>query len=297
MLRRISTLLLPIFAPRRRSSRILYSVMLLASMTSVAIAADAKVSVKGSDTMAQLASHWAETYMDKNAGTDVSVNGGGSGTGIAALIGGTTDIASSSREIKPEEVAQAKAKSIDPVATTVANDGIPVIVNLKNKATEMTMEQVRKIFSGEYTNWNQVGGPDMKITVISRDSSSGTYAFVQEHVLAKKDFVKTALLLPTHAAIIQAVEADETAIGYAGLGHAEQAAGKIKILGIKKDAASASVIPSIKTVNDKTYPIARPLFLYTNGKPAGPAKAFIDFCLTADGQKIVEEEGLVPLAK
>ena len=297
MFRKISTLLLPIFTLRRRSSRIFYSVLLVASMASAAIAADAQVSIKGSDTMAQLASHWAESYMDKYTNTDISVNGGGSGTGIAALIGGTTDIASSSREIKPEEVAQAKAKSIDPVATTVANDGIPVIVNLKNKATEMTMEQVRKIFSGEYTNWNQVGGPDMKITVISRDSSSGTYAFVQEHVLAKKDFVKTALLLPTHAAIIQAVEADETAIGYAGLGHAEQAAGKIRILGIKKDAASAPVIPSIKTVNDKTYPIARPLFLYTNGKPAGQAKAFIDFCLTADGQKIVEEEGLVPLAK
>jgi phosphate transport system substrate-binding protein len=255
------------------------------------------VTVKGSDTMTPLVTAWAEEFGKTHQSVSVSVTGGGSGTGIAALLNGTTTIAMASREIGEKETKDAAGKSIKPTATIVANDGIPAIVNPKNQIGALTLEQIRKIFTGEITNWKEVGGPDQPIYIFSRESSSGTCVFFQEHVLQKKDYSPKTRFLPTHSAIIQEVSSNPLAIGYAGLGHATAAKGRIKVLKVKKDEKSEAVAPSIETVNNGTYSIARPLYFYTNNDPRGSAKAFVDFCLSPEGQKIVEEQGLVPLKK
>lgn len=249
--------------------------------------------IKGSDTMVQLASSWAEAFMKKYPGSDVSVTGGGSGTGIAALINGTTDICSASREMKDKEFAQAKEKGLTPVKHTVASDGIAVIVNPANPISEMTMEQIAKIYTGAYTNWKELGGPDEPIVVLSRESSSGTYVFFQEHVLKMKDYTPNARLMPATSAIVQSVSADTWAIGYVGLGYAVEAKGKVKMLAVKADENAPAVIPSEQTVLSGEYSIARGLYLYTKGTPEGQIKNFIDFCLSPEGQKIAVETGYV----
>jgi phosphate transport system substrate-binding protein len=247
------------------------------------------IQIKGSDTMVHLASSWAEEFMKENKGVQTAVTGGGSGTGIAALINGTTDICASSRDIKPEEIEQAKAKGVEPKEFTVARDGIAIVVNPESPVDDLTTEQLRQIYTGEATNWNQVGGPDAKITVLSRESSSGTYVFFQEHVLDKQDYAASVRLMPATSGIIQSVSQDEWTIGYVGLGYAEQAGGKVKVLRVDGvEASEANVL-------DGSYPIARPLHLYTNGEPQGTVKKFVDFCLGEKGQAIVREQGYVTL--
>jgi phosphate transport system substrate-binding protein len=253
------------------------------------------ISIKGSDTMVQLVSSLAEAFMNKFPEADISVTGGGSGTGIAALLNGTTDICSASRDMKEKEIADARAKGIEPTPNVVARDGIAVIVNPANPISELTQEQIAKIYTGAYTRWNQLGGPDQKIIVLSRESSSGTYVFFQEHVLKMKDYTVEARLMPATSAIVQSVGADKWAIGYVGLGYAAEAKGKVKILAVKADEKSPAVVPSEETVISGTYSIARPLYLYTKGVPTGSAKAFVDFCLSPDGQKIAVETGYVPV--
>lgn len=251
------------------------------------------ITVKGSDTMVHLVSSWAEAFMEKQPDIEVSVTGGGSGTGIAALINDTTDICAASREIKEKEKKLAEQKSINPKEITVARDGIAVIVNPSNPVSELSMEQLAKIFTGAYTRWNQVGGPDEEIIILSRESSSGTYVFFQEHVLKKQDYTQRAKLMPATSAIIQSVSADKWAIGYVGLGYAVEAAAKVKIIAVKADENAVAVSPSEQTVKSEQYIIARPLYLYTNGQAAGTVKDFIDFCLSNQGQKIVKETGYV----
>lgn len=253
------------------------------------------VTIKGSDTMVQLVSSWAEAYMKKHPGSNVMVTGGGSGTGIAALLNGTTDICSASREMKEKEIAQAAEKGIIPMENIVASDGIAVIVNPANPVKELTQEQIAKVYTGAYTNWNQLGGPDQPITVLSRESSSGTYVFFQEHVLKMKDYAPHARLMPATSAIVQSVGSDAGAIGYVGLGYAAEAEGKVKILAVKADDNSPAVVPSEQTVLGGQYSIARGLYLYTNGTPEGQIKNFIDFCLSPEGQKIAVETGYVPV--
>jgi phosphate transport system substrate-binding protein len=254
------------------------------------------ITIKGSDTMVHLVSRWAEIFMNQNSGIDISVTGGGSGTGIAALLNGTTDICAASREIKPKELELAQQKNIIPLDHIVAMDGIAVVVNPNNPVDSLTLEQLKKIFTGAYTNWNQVGGPDQSIIVLSRESSSGTYVFFQEHVLQKEDYTANARLMPATSSIIQSTEEDNWAIGYVGLGYAEDAAGKVKVLGVKENDSTMAVYPSIDTVLDGTYSIARPLHLYTNGEATGNIKKFIDFCLSMQGQEIVKETGYVPIS-
>lgn len=253
------------------------------------------VIIKGSDTMVQLVSSWAEAYMKKHPGSDISVTGGGSGTGIAALLNGTTDICSASRDMKEKEIAQFAAKGITPVENTVASDGIAVIVNPANPINELTQEQIAKIYTGAYTNWKELGGPDQPIMVLSRESSSGTYVFFQEHVLKMKDYASHARLMPATSAIVQAVGADTWAIGYVGLGYAVEAGGKVKMLAVKADDNSPAITPSEQTVLSGQYSIARGLYLYTNGTPEGMIKNFVDFCLSPEGQKIAVETGYVPV--
>ena len=249
--------------------------------------------VKGSDTMVHLVSTWAEEFMKQNEQIQVSVTGGGSGTGIAALINGTADICASSRDMKQEEFEQARQRGVEPKEIAVARDGIAVVVNPSNQINELTLEQIEKIYTGQYTNWNQVGGPDANMVVLSRESSSGTYVFFQEHVLKKKDYAATVRLMPATSAIIQSVGVDAMAIGYVGLGYAAEAGDKVKMLSVKADESAPAVKPSEAAVKSGEYSISRPLFLYTNGAPGEHIKQFVDFCLSPDGQKIVRETGYI----
>ncbi len=188
------------------------------------------VTVKGSYTMVHLASAWAEAFMKKDPQAEVAITGGGSGTGIAALVNGTTDVCAASRKIEDKELQQAAARKIEPKEFVVALDGIAIVVNPANPLNEITIEQLKKIYIGTYANWKEVGGPDEAIVLLSRESSSGTYVFFQERVLDKKDYARSARLMPATSAIIQEVAASKGAIGYVGLGYAAEAKSKVKVL-------------------------------------------------------------------
>jgi len=257
--------------------------------------ATSRVTIKGSDTMVHLVTAWAENYMKLRPETEISVTGGGSGTGIAALLNKTTDICAASREMTPTEQEQAAQIGLTPRETVVARDGIAVVVHPSNPLSELTMEQVRKIFTGALTQWNQVGGGEGEFIVLSRESSSGTYVFFQEHVLKKEDYSPRARLMPATSSIIQSVAADAQAIGYVGLGYALEAAKTVKVLRIKADDTVPSVQPSEETVRSGAYSISRPLYFYASQAVAEPAQQFIQFCLGQAGQKIVREAGYVPV--
>ncbi|HIJ89650.1 MAG: PstS family phosphate ABC transporter substrate-binding protein [Desulfobulbaceae bacterium] len=254
------------------------------------------ISIKGSDTMVHLVSSWTEEFMKGHAETDISVTGGGSGTGIAALINGTTDICAASRGMKEKEQKLAEENKISPVEIPVARDGIVLVVHPENPVNSLTIDQLRLIYTGKTTNWKDVGGPDAPILLLSRESSSGTFVFFQEHVLNKEDFSPSARLLPGTSALMQAVAADHGAIAYVGLGFAAEAKNTAKTLGIQASGQSEPVIPSEETVRSGAYAVSRPLFFYTNGEPKDSVKQFIDFCLSPAGQKIVRETGYVPVS-
>ncbi len=251
------------------------------------------LAIKGSDTMVHLVSAWAEEFMKLHPGVELSVTGGGSGTGIAGLINGTTDICASSRKIKDKERELAVKRSIDPVEFKVALDGIGVIVHPENRVGILSLAQLQDIFTGKTTNWQEVGGIDQPILVFSRESSSGTYVFFQEHVMDRQDYTPRARLLPGTSALVQGVSSDRGAIGYVGLGYINEAAEKVKAISIKGEGKAEAIAPSEQTVTDGSYPIARPLFLYTNGQPQSTAKEFVDFALSESGQKIVRDSGYV----
>ncbi len=254
--------------------------------------------INGSDTMVNLGQAWAEAFIKKHAEVSVSVTGGGSGTGIAALINGTTDVAQCSRPMKPEEVAQAKAKGREPKEIQVAWDGIAVVVNPNNKVGQLTVDQLADIFAGKTTNWKQVGGAQGKMVILSREVNSGTHVYFKEHVLqkgdktSKADYATSALLMPSSQAIHDEVAQNPQAIGYVGLGYLDS---KVKALKVAQEPGAPFVAPSPQTVISQQYPISRPLFFYTAGEPAGPAKAFIDFVLSGEGQQVVSQLDFVPL--
>jgi len=256
-------------------------------------AASTTAKVKGSDTMVHLVTAWAEAFMAQNDELYVAVDGGGSGAGIAALINGTIDIASASREMKQEEKQQASDRGPEPVEFVVARDGIAVIVHPGNPVDELTVEQLSKIYTGAITNWSAVGGSDQKVSVLSRESSSGTYAFFREHVMDDQDYTTDAKLMPATSAIIEATAEDQGSIGYVGLGYVAEAGDRVKALEVKVDESSDAVAPSEETVRSGEYGIARPLYLYSAGEPTGAAKEFIDFALSEAGQAIVSENGYV----
>lgn len=252
------------------------------------------VTIKGSDTMVILGQRWAEHYMGAHPGAVVQVTGGGSGTGIAALINGTTDICQSSRPMKDTERAQMKTKfGREPDEVLVARDGLAVYVNEANPLSEITLAQVRSIYQGEVQNWKALGGPDAPILLYSRENNSGTYAYFKEHVLDGGDFSARAQTLPGTAAVVNAVSKDANGIGYGGDAYATG----VKLLGLKKDDGTPAVLPSDATIHDGSYPLSRGLFFYLRGEPTAEAKTFIDFCLSAEGQKLVTEVGYFPIAK
>ncbi|MBU2027521.1 MAG: PstS family phosphate ABC transporter substrate-binding protein [Pseudomonadota bacterium] len=243
--------------------------------------------IKGSTTVLPIAQAALEAYMQANPGAKISLSGGGSGEGIKALIDQSTDIATSSREIKESEVALAKKKGVNPTAAVVALDAIVPIVNPKNRIKDLTIDQLSQIYQGKITNWKEVGGDDLQIVVISRDSSSGTFESWTELVLHKAKVMPRAQMQASNGAIVQAVSKNRYALGYIGLGYLDKA---IKALTVN------SVQASVKTAIAKEYPIARPLYMYTNGAPTGETAKFIAFVLGSEGQKIVAREGFVPVA-
>ncbi len=256
--------------------------------------AAASITIKGSDTMVILAQRWAETYMKTHPETVVQVTGGGSGTGIAALINGGTDIAQASRPMKAEEKATVKAKrGRDVSEIAVALDGLSVYVDELNPIESISMPQLMAIYTGQMTRWEELGSPLGPIVAYGRENNSGTYAFFKEHVLKNEDFAPDVLSLPGTAAVINAVSKDKRAIGYGGIAYSKGT----KLLKVSKDDKSPALAPSMGNVERGTYPLSRSLFFYIAGKPEGNAKTFIDWVLGPEGQKICQEVGYFPLAK
>ncbi len=260
--------------------------ILLAALLAPALASAGTTTVKGSDTMVILAQRWAEAWMKLNPAKKVQVTGGGSGTGIAALINGTTDVADASRAMKPDERAKVKAAAgVEAVETVVARDGVAIYVNDANPVSQLTPEQLRSIYTGDVTNWKQVGGPDAPIVLYSRENSSGTYVFVKEHVLGDEDFAPSAQTLPGTAAVVNAVAKDKNGIGYGGAAYGKGT----RELKVKTD--KGDVAPSADNVKSGAYPLSRNLYFYAREEPKGDAKTFLDFCLSPEGQELVEKVG------
>jgi len=256
------------------------------------------IQITGSDTMVNLARGWAQEFMSENPDIEISVDGGGSSVGIRAITNGTTDIASSSREISSEEIKAAEEKGVTPNKIIVGYDGIVVAVSPKNPLNKLTTDQIADIFSGKITNWKQVGGDDAKMVVFSRESSSGTYDFFKEHILNKGDnkggvnFAPGVSLLNNSSQIVDQISSNPKAIGYFGMGYATK---DIKEIKVAKDKNSPYLKPTIEKVKSKEYTISRSLQVYTKGEPKGEIKKFVDFMLGKKGQSVLEEAGFVSI--
>jgi len=252
---------------------------------------------KGSDTLVNLALAWAERYMELYPDVRISVTGGGSGTGIAALINGTVDIANASRQMKPEEIEAAEANGVSPVEFVVARDAIAVVVHPSNPVDTLTFQQIADIYTGKTTNWQEVGGEDRPIVLLSRESNSGTYVYFLENVvrLGEGDsnvlFSPGTLLMPSSEGITSEVSQNPNAIGYDGLGYVTH---EQKVIAVASNADGPFVFPAVETVNDGTYPISRPLYMYTAGDPSGQIATYLTW-VRGDGQALVSELGFVPL--
>ena len=253
------------------------------------------ITVKGSDTMVILGQKWAETYMKTHAGTTVQVTGGGSGTGIAALLNGTTDICDASRPMKTAEIADfVKKFKARPHEYKMCLDALSVYVNKDNPVTQLSFPQLEAIFTGKITNWKQVGGSDAPISLYGRENSSGTYEFFKEHVLNKKDFAAATKTMPGTAAVIQGVAKDAGGIGYGGIAYGEG----VKHVRVSKSDGGDAIEPSEETVLSGRYPITRYLFNYVSPtKDTGPVADYITWCLGDEGQAVVKDVGYFPLPK
>jgi phosphate transport system substrate-binding protein len=250
------------------------------------------ITIKGSDTMVQLAQRWAEKYMKEHPGVQIQVNGGGSGTGISALINGTTDICTASRPMKDAE----KLKLRDRYGSTgievrTAKDGLTIFMNTANPVKELSFEQIRGIYTGKYTNWSQVGGKNADIILYGRENSSGTYAFLKENVLDNKDFANTMQALPGTAAVVSAVKRDVNGIGFGGAGYAQG----VKECAVRRGPSDQAILPTAANIASGEYPVTRFLYLYLRQKPQGEIKEFIKWVLGPDGQKVVTNEGFFPV--
>ncbi len=269
--------------------------LLTGTLMTAPAAVAGNITAKGSDTLVILAQKWAEVYMSKHSEVKIQVTGGGSGTGFAALQNKTTDLANASRPIKAKEVAACiKAFGKRPAEYKVCLDGLSVYVNSANPVSELSLEQLEGIFTGQIKNWKDMGGPDAPITVYSRENSSGTYEFFKENVLKGKDFTAKAQTMPGTAAVLQAVGKDKHGIGYGGAAYGEGA----KHLKVKKDASSPAVVPTEENVIKGVYPIWRYLFIYVN--PAldkGEIATYLNWIRSDEGQKVVKDVGYYPLPK
>ncbi len=252
------------------------------------------ITIKGSDTMLHINTALAEAYMNKHSDVEVTVAGGGSGTGISAMMNGTTDIAAASRKMKDSEKDAIIGNGSESVEHIIARDGIAVVVHPSNPISELTVAQIGDIYTGKITNWKELGGNDSKIVALSRDNSSGTYAFFQEKVLEKADYRADAKLMASNSAIIAEARQNPNAIGYVGLGYVASAGEKVKALAVSEDGSNY-VVPSQETVASGDYSVARPLHLYVLKSAGSKVTNFIEFCFSDEGQRIVEEIGFIPV--
>jgi len=256
------------------------------------------IQIKGSDTMVNLGQAWAEGYMQKHPESFIAVTGGGSGTGIAALISSTCDIALSSRKIKQKEIDLAAKKGVSSNELIVALDGLAVAVSSKNPIGKLTVDELADIFTGKITNWKELGGEDISIVILSREVNSGTHVYFKEHVLRRgneagaEEFAENALLMSSSQAIVDEIAQNKNVIGYYGMGYLNPSQ---KPIAVAKDKNSPYAEPTIENVTKGTYYISRPLFVYTNGQPQGAVKDFIDFVLSPEGQQIVRQTDFVPV--
>lgn len=265
--------------------------LMMSALLTLATATQAQ-KIKGSDTCLPLSQKEAESYMKSNPSATVTVTGGGSGVGIVALLDGTTDIAQASRKMKFDEKQkmQEAGKSVKEV--TIAWDALAVIVNPSNGVSKLTREQLDGIFTGKITNWKEVGGIDLKIVPYSRETSSGTYEFFKESVLKNKNYMNGIMSMPATGSIIQSVSQTKGAIGYVGLAYLTS---NVKALQVSYDQGKTYIAPSVENAKNKSYPIVRPLYYYYIIKSEAKVKPFIDFVLSAEGQKIVSQVGFIPL--
>ena len=263
-------------------------------------AASAYIENKGSDTIVNLALAWAEQYQSEHPDIRISVTGGGSGTGIAALINGTVGLANASRKISSDELKQAQAKGIQPVEHVIARDAIAVIVNPGNPVSQLTLQQVSDIYSGKISNWKAVGGEDRPIVRLSRETNSGTHVYFLGTVLRLGDsksktlFSTDTLLLPSSEGIINELRQNPNAIGYDGLGYVPR---DLKVIALAARPGAPFILPSIATVNDNSYAVSRDLYMYTAGQATGAEKDYLDWIISPEGQKIVAAQGFVPVAR
>jgi phosphate transport system substrate-binding protein len=284
---------------------LLASLGMLASCRTEAITSDETsvgihraIQNKGSDTLVNLALAWAEAYQGIQPEVSIAVTGGGSGTGIAALINGTVDIANASRVMKDEEVEEARANGIEPVEHVVAIDALAVIVNPENPVDQLTLPQLADIYTGRITNWKEVGGDDAPIVLLSRETNSGTHVYFLEEVVRLGDsenpdiFAPQTLLMPSSVGITSELRRNPRAIGYDGLGYVTE---HEKMLALAVDSQSPYVTPSVETGADGTYPLARFLYMYTAGEPTGEIADYLAWIRGPDGQAIVSRLGFVPL--
>lgn len=251
------------------------------------------ITEKGSDTMVLLAQAWAEKFGAKNANIEVAVSGGGSGTGISALINGTTDIANASRPMNDQERQQIRQKyGTDVVEIPVAKDGVAIYVNAANSVDALSLEQLRGIYSGTVKNWKEVGGADAPIILYGRENSSGTYAFFKEHVLNKSDFAANTQTLPGTAGVVGAIAKDKNGIGYGGEAYGSTDIKMVKIMGANGGPAME---PSEENVRSGAYPLSRELYFYLRQQPTGATKEYVDWVLGTEGQAVVREVGYFPI--
>ncbi|MDD3077733.1 MAG: PstS family phosphate ABC transporter substrate-binding protein [Paludibacter sp.] len=268
--------------------RILFSLAMVAMISSMSMAQK----IKGSDTVLPLSQHEAETYMKKNPSARVTVTGGGSGIGLAALIEGTTDIAMASRKIKFDEKMKMQNGGKTVKEIKIAQDALSVVVNKTNKVSKLTREQLEGIFTGKIKNWKEVGGANMPIIAYSRETTSGTYEFFKEHVMKNKNYKSGILSMPATGAIIQSVSQTPGAIGYVGMAYVTK---DVKDISVSYDGGKTYVEPTVANATSGKYPVVRPLFYYYEGKSEAKVKPFINFVLSAEGQKIVQTTGYLPI--
>ena len=253
---------------------------------------------KGSDTIVNLALAWAEFYQNQYSDVRISVTGGGSGTGIASLINNTVDIANASRQIKAEEIKNAQDNGVDPIEYVIARDAIAVIVHPDNPVDRLTLAEISAIYSGQIDNWSVLGGDDRPIVRLSRETNSGTHVYFLENVLRLGDdesdvlFSMDTLLLPSSEGIIQETSQNPNAIGYDGLGYVTD---EVKVVGVASEIGAEYIYPSVETVNSGQYPIARELYMYTNGEPDGKLAEYMDWIFSTEAQEIVANLGFVPI--
>jgi phosphate transport system substrate-binding protein len=250
------------------------------------------ITIKGSDTVLPLSQKEAEAYMKQHPDASITVVGGGSGVGISALMENATDIAMSSRPLKMDEKLKLEESKLEVIESVIGFDALAVVVNPQNEVSKLTHEQISDIFTGKIKNWKEVGGKDMKVICYSRESSSGTYEFFKEHVMDKKNYAPDVLNMPATGAIIQSVSQTKGAIGYVGLAYETK---DVKHLEVSYDGGKTFVAPSVENAKNKTYPVSRPLFYYYNKTTEAKVKPFIDYILSAEGQKLVSDVGYVPL--